>query len=73
MLLHQLIFGAAVLGSLFVSSAAFLIDQPSATNVYRFNFTLTWELSMLYTDQDDVQWVSVVAMGQVSFQCAAGR
>ena len=50
----------------FTASAGFLFEDASlldpkvaAVTVHEFNFVLTWEMSMLYTDKDDVQWVSI--------------
>lgn len=50
------------------SASAYLVDEyptkfahPTKGNdtlSYEFDFTVTWESSMVYTDDEDVQWVS---------------
>jgi len=42
----------------FTTGLFFDRQPPDSSDVYEFDLTLTWEMSMLYTDADDVQWVS---------------
>ena len=59
-------FQCFLLLALSAQSQCFLVDDatsfkhPAASQrkVYEFNWELTWESSMLYTDSDDVKWVS---------------
>ena len=62
----MVMFQCFLLLALSAQSQCFLVDDatsfkhPAASHrkVYEFNWELTWESSMLYTDSDDVTWVS---------------